>query len=355
MTEPGLKSAKVESAGHESVRSPSLRGHLAIMRVDHWIKNVFVVPGAIVALSLDPDHTGWDLIIRAVLALLATGFVASSNYTMNEILDAPFDRHHPLEASAARPERPGLHTPWLRTVDRARRGRARTRAVRVPSDRLVPGCAVGHGIGVQRAAHPDQGRAVRGCAVGGDQQPDSHARRMVHRIRSRRPPVSLLVSYWMVGCFFMAIKRFAEIRNISDPQRVAAYRRSLAFFDEPRMLVAIMFYAAASMLFFGAFIVRYRLELILTFPLVALVMALYLSMGFKPESAAQHPEKLYRQPALMAGVSACFVVMVALLFIDLPGLRALFDPTIPECGSAAARQVACRWAAAARTDATPAG
>ena len=50
------------------------------------------------------------------------------------------------------------------------------------------------------------------------------------------------------------------------------------------------------MLFLGAFVMRYRLELILAFPLVALVMAIYLGLAFKPESAVVNPEKLYREP-----------------------------------------------------------
>ena len=30
------------------------------------------------------------------------------------------------------------------------------------------------------------------------------------------PPVSLMISYWMVGAFFMATKRFAEYRSIGE-------------------------------------------------------------------------------------------------------------------------------------------
>ena len=39
-------------------------------------------------------------------------------------------------------------------------------------------------------------------------------------------PTSLLLSYWMVGCYFMAIKRYAEYNEIDDPERAAAYRSS---------------------------------------------------------------------------------------------------------------------------------
>ena len=53
-----------------------------------------------------------------------------------------------------------------------------------------------------------------------------------------------------------------------------------------------MFYASAAMLFLGAFVMRYRLELILAFPLVALVMAIYLGLAFKPDSAVQPGEAL---------------------------------------------------------------
>jgi hypothetical protein len=142
------------------------------------------------------------------------------------------------------------------------------------------------------------------------------------------PPTSLLISYWMVGCYFMAIKRYAEYRDINDPVRSAAYRKSFAYYTEQRLLVSIMFYAAQAMLFFGAFIVRYRLELILAFPLVSLVMAQYLALAFKPDSAVQRPEGLYKEPWLMASVVVCFLLMCALLFLDLPVLHQIFVPTI---------------------------
>jgi 4-hydroxybenzoate polyprenyltransferase len=143
-------------------------------------------------------------------------------------------------------------------------------------------------------------------------------------------PASLLLSYWMIGCYFMAAKRFAEYRDFgragSDGDAVR-YRKSFAHYTSERLLVSIMFYASAAMLFFGAFIVRYRLELILSFPLVALFMAMYLHLAFKPNSPVENPEKLYREPALMAVLAACVVAMTVLLFVDLPFLHDAFSPS----------------------------
>jgi 4-hydroxybenzoate polyprenyltransferase len=141
------------------------------------------------------------------------------------------------------------------------------------------------------------------------------------------PPTSLLISYWMVGCYFMALKRYAEYRDIADPARAAAYRKSFGYYTLERLLVCIVFYSAAAMLFLGAFIMRYRLELILAFPLVALVMAIYLGLAFDTESAVVNPEKLYREKKLMASVIACALAMMVLLIIDIPVLYDVFKPT----------------------------
>src|SRR5688500_6839223 len=113
----------------------------------------------------------------------------------------------------------------------------------------------------------------------------------------------------------MAIKRFAEFREIGNASTSAKYRRSFAYYTEQRLLVSIMFYGSHAMLFFGAFIMRYRLELILAFPLMALVMAVYLSLAFKPDSAAQRPEGLHAEPSLMIPVVTCAVLMMVLMFV----------------------------------------
>ena len=126
----------------------------------------------------------------------------------------------------------------------------------------------------------------------------------------------------------MAIKRFAEYRTIGDSSRAAAYRKSFAFFNEQLMLVSIMFYGTAAMLFLGAFIMRYRMELILSFPLVALIMATYFALAFKQDSPVQNPEKLYRSVPLMAAVMTCTIMMIVLQFVDIPFLDYFFTPTI---------------------------
>jgi decaprenyl-phosphate phosphoribosyltransferase len=306
---------------------PTLRGHVRIMRIDHWTKNVFVLPGVVAAVTLTDAHFGVGGLPRLLLGLLAVGLVASSNYTINEVLDAPFDAHHPSKRSRPVPSGqvniPLAYIQWIVLG--------------------VAGVALGWTIGARFTAAL-VALWVMGCVYNirparSKDVPyvDVLTEAINNPIRMMAgwyvfaativPPATMLLGYWMVGCYFMAIKRYAEGRELADVGRLTAYRRSLAYFTPERMMIAIMFYCAAAMLFFGAFIIRYRLELVLSFPFVALVMATYLELGFRHDSAAQNPEKLYREQKLMAAVVSCTVVMLVLMYVDLPVLHTMIDPS----------------------------
>ena len=305
------------------------RAHVAIARPDHWFKNVFVLPGVAVALSERP-HISWpDLLARAIVGLVAICLVASSNYTLNEILDAPTDRHHPTKHArpipAGRVRIPLAYIQWLLLVAAGLLlATWISRSFVLPLFALwVMGCV----YNVPPVRAKDQPYIdVLSEAI-------NNPLRMVAGwyivTNVTLPPASLLLGYWMIGSYFMALKRFAEVRQIDDTVRAAAYRRSFRFYTQDRLIVSVMFYSAAAMLFFGAFCMRYRLELIFSFPLVALVMALYLRVALRPNSAVQTPEHLYREPALMVAVIATAMLMLGLLWIDLPAAHRLFTPTAP--------------------------
>ncbi len=79
------------------VGKATLRGHIAISRIDHWFKNVFILPGAVAAWAMDPQHVAPHLVQRFALGLASVCLVASSNYVINEVLDAPSDLSHPIK------------------------------------------------------------------------------------------------------------------------------------------------------------------------------------------------------------------------------------------------------------------
>ena len=76
---------------------PTLRGHIAIMRIDHWVKQVFVLPGIAIALTSDVTNITARAWWTVPLGIVAVCLVSSSNYVINEVLDAPSDLSHPIK------------------------------------------------------------------------------------------------------------------------------------------------------------------------------------------------------------------------------------------------------------------
>src|ERR1700722_20580277 len=75
----------------------SLRDYVGIARPDHWIKNIFVLPGAALAIGLSQSVDWISTFERVAVAIIASCLLASANYTINEWLDAETDRHHPIK------------------------------------------------------------------------------------------------------------------------------------------------------------------------------------------------------------------------------------------------------------------
>jgi decaprenyl-phosphate phosphoribosyltransferase len=300
------------------------------MRLDHSIKNIFVTPGIVVPLSVLHAPLLSPVLVRNILVgFLAATLIACSNYVLNEVLDAPFDKLHPTKQS--RPAAQGLvsipiaYVQWLLM--------------------MVAGIALALTIS-RPFAYTAGAFWMMGCLY--NIPPIRTKDKVYLDVLSESvnnplrmllgwyivtslliPPLSLLICYWMAGCYLMALKRFSEYREIGNAHVAGAYRKSFRDYTEVSLLTSVTFYASASMLFLGAFIMRYRIELILVLPLIALLMSTYFRLAFQPNSAVQNPEKLYREPLLMVEAAAISVLMIALLYFDVPVLSRIFSPTLP--------------------------
>ena len=313
---------------NKQVKPNYLRGHLEICRFDHWIKNIFILPGLLIAYSVYPQAIDLHFLINVFIGFLSAGLVASSNYVINEVLDAPFDALHPTKCQ--RPTPAGrVHVKWayvqwivLMLIGLALASLVSQALVIVLLWLWVMGCI--YNIPPVRAKDiPYIDVLVESI--------NNPIRLLIGWYIVSPPfqmPASLMISYWMIGAYLMAIKRFAEMRDISRNISARQYRKSFAYYTEQNLLVSIMFYASASMLFFGAFVMRYRLELILSFPLIAFIMALYLNLAFKEDGGAQAPEKLWKETPLMIASFLCLILMVFLMNVSLPSFTSLFHHSI---------------------------
>ncbi len=69
----------------------TLRQFVRLIRMEHWVKNLFLFIPAFFAARLSE----WPVLQNAGIGFLAFSLVASSVYVLNDLVDAPQDRNHP--------------------------------------------------------------------------------------------------------------------------------------------------------------------------------------------------------------------------------------------------------------------
>jgi 4-hydroxybenzoate polyprenyltransferase len=320
--------------------------YLRIARFDHWFKNVFMLPGVVVAIFADPALLGGGLtaalfklhgaatpddvglVWRLMLALIATGLITSSNYVINEILDAPHDALHPVKKHRPVPSKQvDVRIGYVQWLVLAAAGLI----LAWPLGTAFLACVLLLWImGCLYNIPPVRTKDKPYLDVLSESV--NNALRLLlgwyATGSSVVPSISLVMAFWMIGAFFMAVKRLAEYRRIGDPVVAASYRKSFAWYDEERLLISIVYYAAAFGLFFGIFIIRYHIELILSVPFIAGLVAIYIHLGYKEDSPVQYPERLYKQKLLVTYALSCGVLMLGLMFVEIPWLGNLFSPTL---------------------------
>jgi 4-hydroxybenzoate polyprenyltransferase len=300
------------------------RAYAAIARPDHWFKNVFMLVGVLLALFCHVDFLQWSSIVPLVIGFVATCIVASSNYVINEILDAPLDRHHPVKRNRPIPSgRVSLRVAYVEWFALGILGLALAATINWP---FFASAAALLFMGLIYNVPPIRTKNLPYLDVLSESV-NNPLRLLLGWFAvtaTAVPPLSLTISYWLIGAFFMASKRFAEYRSIGNKAVAAAYRSSFRYYDDNRLLVSMFSYACGSALFLGVFIIRYHLELILAVPLIAGFFGYYLHITLKKDSPVQSPEKLYREWGLMIYLSFCLLVFVGLMVVEIPWLYELF-------------------------------
>jgi 4-hydroxybenzoate polyprenyltransferase len=321
-----VKSNQATAVRHTSRIWP----YIQIARPDHWFKNAFMLLGMVLAWFHQPGTFAAQSLPALLLAVAAACIVSSSNYALNEVLDAPHDSEHPVKKH--RPVPAGKVSPGLGILEWLLLGVAG----------LAMSFAVNWPFGVVAVLLWLMGTAYNMPPIRTKEIPyvDVLSEAINNPLRllmgwfafvdDAVPSTALMLAYWMVGAFLMGIKRLAEYRSIGDKQAATAYRKSFGHYTEERLLVSIVFYMSACSLFAGVFMIRYKPELIVCVPFLAGFFAYYMKLGFKKDSPVQFPERLYREKKLMLYLAFCILLFVALMFTRIPILAETFPMTPAE-------------------------
>lgn len=300
--------------------------YISIARPSHWFKNVFILPGIFLAFFFKSLTLDVEILVSILVSLASVCLTASSNYVLNEILDAPSDAHHPDKKYRPIPSgRVRVSIAYAEWLILAFTGLG---LATLCNSGLFLSCLALWIMGIIYNVPPFRfkDKPYLDVLTESINNPIRMAVGWFGTGMTISPTISVLFAYWMFGAFLMAVKRFAEFRHIGDADLSNKYRKSFSFYNEERLLVSILFYVALFGMFTGIFIARYRVELVLAIPFVGMAMASYFRMGFKPNSPAMNPEEMWRSPSIMISAGVAFMICLFCLFWDMPFLPAFFSP-----------------------------
>ena len=281
-----------------------------------------MLPGFIFAI-INVAHFEQNYILKLFIGIICTCLIASANYVLNEWLDADFDKFHPIKKNrSAITENIRSNVVYLEYIVIAVIGLSIAYFLGI---KFFFTSIVFIFMGIVYNVKPIRTKDIVYVDVLTESinNPIRLLLGWFIVINNVFPPVSLIFGYWMGGAFLMAIKRFAEYRSIG-PSVAGMYRRSFIFYDENKLLSSAVFYAMCSTLFLGIFLIKHKLELIISFPFLCLLFAWYLSLGLKKDSIVQTPEKLIELKSFLYYSLFLFILLALLVKVEIPFLYNFF-------------------------------
>jgi decaprenyl-phosphate phosphoribosyltransferase len=278
--------------------------YFKVLRLDHWLKNVFIFFGHLVAIALIPSEVPqgkFELTSRMVLSLVPACLIASANYIVNEILDAPFDRMHPTKRM--RPVPAGtVRIPVLWIIMAGLTGAGFALAASWFNIAYIVSLALFLLSGIVYNVEPFRlkDRAYLDVIAESFNNPIRLWLGWFALLPANVfPPLSIVLAWWFFGALLMAGKRYAEFRFIGDARRSGDYRKSFRVYTERSLILSIVTYANFFCFCMGVAIAVYRPNLIFVFPLVVVAICVYLHRAMSVEGAKLEPEHLLKSPLVI--------------------------------------------------------
>ncbi len=289
--------------------------YLAVLRLDHWHKNLFTLLGslgAIVYFHIPFSKIEWQWII---LGLFLSCLLSSVNYAINEFLDASFDalhptkRYRPIPSGKINPEKL-FFIAGLMLV-----------AAILMSNIWMPKKFSFFLIlfflsGLLYNLRPARAKDVAYL--------DVIVESLNNPIRlcigwyafdhlNKFPPLSLILCFWVFGAYLMTAKRYAEIKKITQTE-AENYRPVYRVYTASSLMGMMHVYTVLTLTTFTWISIKYKPVFLYFLPFAIVFFIWFYTLTIKKDSFVSNPEKIYvNKPFLFfCTLSLAFLVLLGI-------------------------------------------
>jgi 4-hydroxybenzoate polyprenyltransferase len=300
-----------------------MRAYLRAMRLGRWPRSLALFVGSAAFFYLYREvlfatDITW-VVLQSLYAFLLTWAISTANYIINEIVDAPYDVHHPTKRNRPLVKGEIKKIPFF------------FMAVVISATSLYLALLhFGTPFFYSLLALLFAGFIYNIKPIRTKDIPflDSISESANNPIRfligwfafaasEIWPPLSILLCWWAFGNFLMIAKRLSEFRLLKE--RAGDYRNSLRRYTERALMFGMGASAVIFFLAFFYFAFMFKLETLLIFsPFVFFYFFLFFRKTMREDEVMEEPERLFMH--LKFALYTLFLIAIFFLssFLDKP-------------------------------------
>ena len=288
-----------------------------ISRPDHFIKHLFIIPGIFFAILLIPEY-GINY-LDIFFGFFSSFLIASSNYAINEFLDRNYDKYHPNKKN--------------RVLVNGNIGK--NEILTYSFTLYLTGLIIAYYInlfffatslifmlsGLIYNLKPFRFKDIVYLDVITESLNNPIRLSLGWYMVTDNPyfpPLSILIFYWFTGAFLMACKRISEIRyfmKYSNEDNLINYRKNYKYYSQNNLIISCLFYLMIVSFNIAIFLLKYREELILLYPLISIIFCYYLYISLTKIEDTKSPDKIYLNKRLIfLIIILCFTFIISMKF-----------------------------------------
>jgi len=298
-----------------------LNPYLRALRLERWPRSAAIFMGSAAFFFLDHDFFSsfrpLAVLFRLLLSFFLTWTISTVNYIINEIVDAPYDIHHPLKRDRPLIKGEIKKGPFILL------GIALTAASVVLAIVFFSRPFFISLLSLLAAGFIYNLKPIRTKDIPFLDAISESANNPIRFLigwyafspRNIFPPLSLLVCWWSFGNFLMEAKRLSEFRLLQE--KASDYRLSHKRYSKNSLLLGMVASAVVFLVSFLCFALTFELRhLVYLSPLLLFYLYLFIRKTLQEKEIMEEPESLLRNPLIAVYTFSLLILLVLSFLLD---------------------------------------